>query len=487
MPLRIRLTLISTVVLTVVIAIFGAGVYVLLERNLRGRVDAGLVQRASAIGRAMRLSPGHAEIKTFGFSKPNTYIEIVETDGTIVARSDALGDVELPVDEAVMEVGLGDREPFTKDVEAGGAALRVYVKPLVDQLDQPVGTVLVAARLDDVEETLGRLRQVLLLAGLAGIALAAALSWRSARTALRPVEDIAATAHHIGVTGDLSRRVPAGGSDELGKLAEAFNTMLVRLESAQHALARSLDTQRRFVDDASHELRTPLTIMRGNLEVVARNPDMSPSERAAALRDSIEEAERMTRLVDDLLALARVDAGMPLPDQEVALAPLVREVADETLGTAGKRIVSVTIGSPAATVRGSEGLLRRLLGNLTDNAVKYTAGRGSVSISLVDEDDVAVITVADDGVGMAADELAHAFDRFWRSDRSRERPGSGLGLSIAKAVVEAHGGSIEAASEPDAGTTFTIRLPRSMHQAASDEAGAPSSTAPVAATIGGDA
>ncbi|MCI0345435.1 MAG: HAMP domain-containing protein, partial [Chloroflexi bacterium] len=297
MPLRIRLTLISTVVLTVVIAIFGAGVYVLLERNLRGRVDAGLVQRASAIGRAMRLSPGHAEIKTFGFSKPNTYIEIVETDGTIVARSDALGDVELPVDEAVMEVGLGDREPFTKDVEAGGAALRVYVKPLVDQLDQPVGTVLVAARLDDVEETLGRLRQVLLLAGLAGIALAAALSWRSARTALRPVEDIAATAHHIGVTGDLSRRVPAGGSDELGKLAEAFNTMLVRLESAQHALARSLDTQRRFVDDASHELRTPLTIMRGNLEVVARNPDMSPSERAAALRDSIEEAERMTRLV----------------------------------------------------------------------------------------------------------------------------------------------------------------------------------------------
>jgi two-component system sensor histidine kinase BaeS len=192
---------------------------------------------------------------------------------------------------------------------------------------------------------------------------------------------------------------------------------------------------------------------------------MSPADRAAALRDSIEEAERMTRLVDDLLALARVDAGMPLPDLQVALAPLVREVADQTITSAGERIVSVTIGSPEATVRGSDGLLRRLLTNLADNSVKYTAERGSISISLVDEGDDVVITVADDGVGMAPDELAHAFDRFWRSDRSRERPGSGLGLAIAKAVAEAHDGAIDAASEPDAGTTFTIRLPRAARPA----------------------
>jgi signal transduction histidine kinase len=485
MSLRLRLTLISTIVLTVVIAIFGAGVYVLLERNLRSRIDSGLVQRASEVGRAMRVSPGHAAINTFGFSKPNTYIEIVDTDGTVAARSDALGDVVLPVDRAVMEVGQGDREPFTRDVTVGGVALRVYAKPLVDQLGEPVGTVLVAARLDDVEDTLGRLRQILLLAGLAGIALAAALSWRSARTALRPVEEIAATAQQIGVTGDLSRRVPAGGSDELGQLAEAFNTMLVRLEGAQDALSRSLDTQRRFVDDASHELRTPLTIMRGNLEVVARNPGMPAEERAAALRDSIEEAERMTRLVDDLLALARVDAGMPLPDQDVALAPLVRAVADEMTAVAGERIVSVTIGSPDATVRGFESLLRRLLENLVDNAIKYTAERGTVSISLVDEDDDAVLTVADDGVGMKPDEVAHAFDRFWRSDRSRERPGSGLGLAIAKTVAVAHGGAIEATSEPDAGTTFTVRIPRSgpLRKDSAEDGSAPTSVA-VSGTAG---
>jgi signal transduction histidine kinase len=485
--LRARLTLISTVVLTVVIAIFGAGVYVLLERNLRSRIDSGLVQRAAEVGRAMHVAPGQVAINTFGFSKRNTYIQIVDTDGTVAARSDALGPVVLPVDEPVLEVGQGKREPFTRDVNVDGTALRVYAKPLVDQVGAPVGTVLVAAPIDDVEDTLSRLRQILLLAGLAGIALAAGLSWRSARTALRPVEEIGATAQQIGMTGDLSRRVPAGGSDELGRLAEAFNTMLVRLEGAQNALSRSLATQRRFVDDASHELRTPLTIMRGNLEVVARNPAMPEHERAAALRDSIEEAERMTRLVDDLLALARVDAGIPLPDDEIPLAPLLRTVADETLASAGERIVSVTIGSPDAKVRGSESLLRRLVENLADNAVKYTAERGTISISLVDEGDNVLITIADDGVGMTPEELTQAFDRFWRSDRSRERPGSGLGLAIAKTVAEAHGATIEATSEPEAGTTFTIRIPRSSSEEKVPDEDSPSAAMPMSATMRGDA
>ncbi|MGH2784166.1 MAG: HAMP domain-containing protein, partial [Actinomycetota bacterium] len=216
MSLRLRLTLISTVVLTLVIVIFGTGVYVLLERNLRSRIDSGLVQRADEVGRAMRFSPDQAAINTFGFSKPNTYIQIVDKDGDVVARSDALGPVEFAVSDPIKAVGQGDHEPFTQDVEVGGVAFRVYAKPLVDQLNQPVGTVLVAALLDDLETTLKNARGILLLAGLAGIALAAGLSWRSARTALRPVEDIAATAQQIGMTGDLSRRVPAGGSDELG-------------------------------------------------------------------------------------------------------------------------------------------------------------------------------------------------------------------------------------------------------------------------------
>ncbi|MFY9586930.1 MAG: HAMP domain-containing sensor histidine kinase, partial [Actinomycetota bacterium] len=293
---------------------------------------------------------------------------------------------------------------------------------------------------------------------------------------LKPVEDIGATAHQIGATGDLSRRVASDRTDELGQLALAFNTMLDRLQTAQATLSRTVETQRRFVDDASHELRTPLTIMRGNLELVERDPSMAIADRDTALRDAIAEAERMTRLIDDLLALARVDAGMAMPEEHVALAPLVRAVADEAENAAGSRTVSVTIGSETAGVRGSESLLRRVLENLTDNAIKYTHAHGSISLSLVEEDRSAILTVADDGVGMTADEVGHVFDRFWRSDDSRERPGSGLGLAIAKAVVEAHGGTIAVASESNAGTTFTVRVP--LYPAA-----APFSPPPVPATI----
>ena len=458
MSLRVRLMLITTVVVAVVLAIFGAGVYVLLDRNLRSKLDATLAQRSGAVVRAMRLGPDVAVIRGLGFVPANLYIQVVDPSGEIVARSEALGSERLPVDGSIVALGRGGR-PFTRDVSVRNLSFRVRASTLYDQFNQPVGTVLIAASLQDVEDTLARLRGVLLVAGIAGIALAAAFGWRSARTALRPVDEIAATAAQIGATGDMSRRVSGGRADELGRLAEAFNTMLDRLQTAQNALSRTLDTQRRFVDDASHELRTPLTIMRGNLELVARDPTMAPTEREAALGDAIVEAERMTRLVDDLLALARVDAGMTMPEEEVSLSPVVRDVAQATRGIAGHRLVSITIGSEDVRVLGSERLLRRLLENLTDNAVKYTDARGSISISLVREGDRAILTVADDGIGMSAEELGHVFDRFWRSEESRERPGSGLGLAIAKAVVEAHGGRIEAASEPGAGATFTIRLP----------------------------
>jgi two-component system, OmpR family, sensor kinase len=459
MALRLRLTLITTVVLAVVLAIFGAGVYVLLDRNLRSRVDARIQQRAVEVARAMRFGAGSVAFRDLGFGRPDTYIQIVSLDGDVVDRSEALGTAELPIGATVRAVGSGRHRAATVDAVVGTTPLRMRAFPLVDALGQPAGTLLIAARLDDVFDTLHRLRTLMLLAGLAGIGLAAALGWRSARTALRPVEEIGATAHEIGVTGDLSRRVTSGRTDELGRLADAFNTMLDRLEGAQSELSRTVETQRRFVDDASHELRTPLTIMRGNLELVARDPGMAAEDRVAALRDAIEEAERMSRLVDDLLALARVDAGMAMPDTDVELGRLVQGVAHGARPAAGDRTLSVAVGAEGTRVRGSEPLIRRLLENLVDNAVKYTSPSGKIAIALREEGPDAVLTVADDGIGMNPEELAHVFDRFWRSDSSRERPGSGLGLSIAKAVAEAHRGSIEAKSEAGVGTTFTVRLP----------------------------
>jgi signal transduction histidine kinase len=457
--LRLRLTLITTIVLAVVLAIFGAGVYVLLDRNLRGRVDARIEQRAAEVARA--LSRGFAEfpLRDLGFDRPDTYIQIVSLDQGIVARSESLGNATLPAGASVMAIARGARPPSTYDDVVGDTPLRIRAYPLVNEFEQPAGAVLIAARLDDVLDTLRRLRTLMLLAGLAGIALTAALGWRSARTALRPVEEIGATAHQIGATGDLSRRVSSARTDELGKLAAAFNTMLDRLEAAQAALSRTVETQRRFVDDASHELRTPLTIMRGNLELVARDPMMPAQDRVTALRDAIDEAERMSRLVDDLLALARVDARMAMPDTDIDVGSLVEEIAQGARTNAEDRTLSVAGVADGVKVRGSEPLIRRLIENLTDNAIKYTGPGGRIELALVAENGTARLSVADDGVGMTDEERAHAFDRFWRSDASRERPGAGLGLSIAKAVAEAHGGTIEVASEPGAGTILTVRLP----------------------------
>ena len=459
MALRLRLTLITTMVVAVVLAIFGAGVYVLLDRNLRGRVDQRIEQRAADVARALKIGVVGFQFRDFGFDRPDTYIQIVSLDHGVIDRSESLGNATLPVGSSIMAIARGDRPPATYDAIVGHTPLRIRAYPAVDEFNQPAGVVLIAARLDDVLETLRRLRTLMLLAGLAGIALTAALGWRSARTALRPVEEIGATAHQIGITGDLSRRVSSGRTDELGQLANAFNTMLDRLEAAQAALSRTVETQRRFVDDASHELRTPLTIMRGNLELVARDPKMPAAERLAALSDAIDEAERMSRLVDDLLALARVDAGTTMPETDVALGPLVEEVALAAHAVAGDRTLKVEGAQEGLRVRGSEPLLRRLLENLTDNAIKYTAPGGTIGVALARENGIARLSVSDDGVGMSPDERAHAFDRFWRSDMSRERPGAGLGLSIAKAVVEAHGGTIDVVSEQGDGTTFTVRLP----------------------------
>jgi heavy metal sensor kinase len=459
MALRLRLTLITTMVVAVVLAIFGAGVYVLLDRNLRGRVDQRIEQRAAEVGRALKIGAVGFQFRDFGFDRPDTYIQIVSLDQGVVDRSESLGNATLPVGAGIMAIARGDRPATTYDATVTHTPLRIRAYPLVDEFNQPAGVVLIAARLDDVLETLRRLRTLMLLAGLAGIALTAALGWRSARTALKPVEEIGATAHQIGLTGDLSRRVSSGRTDELGQLADAFNTMLDRLEAAQAALSRTVETQRRFVDDASHELRTPLTIMRGNLELVARDPKMPADDRVAALRDAIDEAERMSRLVDDLLALARVDAGIAMPDADVALGPLVEEVALASHAMAADRTITVHGAQDGVRVRGSEALLRRVVENLTDNAIKYTSPGGAIGLALSGENGMVRLSVTDDGVGMTAEERAHVFDRFWRSDASRERPGAGLGLSIAKAVVEAHGGTIEVASEPGEGTSFTVALP----------------------------
>lgn len=464
MPLRLRLTLVSTAVLAVVLAAFGTGVYVLLNRNLHDNLDAVLRARAQEVTGVMRLPFDEGFVfHGFGFGRPDIFVQIVSPSGTVVARSESLGEETLPVDATTIAVAFGRVKPFYRDITVHGTPLRVRVGPVVDQFREIQGAVIVAAPREGIAVTLRRLRTLLVVAGGIGLVLAASLSWRAARTALRPVEDVADAASAIGRTGDLSRRVSYEGEDEVGRLARAFNEMLGRLERAHAELERTVEAQRRFLADASHELRTPLTTLRGNLDVIRRHPELPAEELAAALADSTDEAERMSRLVEDLLALARADARAPLPEQEVPLGEVARQAVSAAFDVdaiSGGDGPSVTVeADPAVVVRGSAEALRRLIANLVDNAIKYTPGDGRIDVRVAREDSWAVVTVADTGVGMTGEELAHAFDRFWRSDRSRAERGSGLGLAIAKAVAEEHGGTIAATSAPGAGSIFTIRLP----------------------------
>jgi signal transduction histidine kinase len=231
------------------------------------------------------------------------------------------------------------------------------------------------------------------------------------------------------------------------------------LRAANSRLEQTLEAQRRLVADASHELRTPLTTIRGNASLLRQFPEVTPEDRDAALDQIGQEAERMSRLVHDLLTLARADAGQPLRRQPVALGPLVEDVVAQVRMLADGHPLTVYI-CQSAEIMGDPDALRQLALILLDNAVKYSPNRGPIHVRLeVDGTEVRLV-VADSGIGIAPDDLPHIFERFYRADRGRKAGGTGLGLSIGLWIAEQHHGRIEVTSVLGRGSTFTVRLPR---------------------------
>jgi signal transduction histidine kinase len=295
------------------------------------------------------------------------------------------------------------------------------------------------------DATLARLREIGIWS-LPGLFLASlVVGWLLATRLLRPVDRITSTAEEISAT-DLSRRIALGGpEDELKRLADAFDSMLERIDAAFAA-------QRQFVADASHELRNPIAIIQTNLDVAAH--ELGP--RASVVRRA---TARMARLVDDLLALARSEsAGHREP---VSLAGLVAEVAEEHATHADSRGVRLRVEGLGAEVMGDSDALRRALGNLVDNALRVSPEGGCVTIVSRRDSGGAWLEVVDEGPGIPVEEQAHVFERFWRADESRSRSsgGSGLGLAIVRQIVENHGGEITVRSEPGCGARFSVRLP----------------------------
>ena len=342
---------------------------------------------------------------------------------------------------------------FTVFRVASGERWRVLVMPRA--ASRPA--LALASPLRALDASVSSFGRFMMVVGAVGTLVTFGMAWWMAARVLRPVAVLTQTAEAIARSRTFGRRVPAapaGGRrrDELGLLASTFNRMLASLEQAY-------DAQQRFVADASHELRAPLTAIRGNLELLRR--PHGDAERAVAVDEASRETERLGRLVSDLLTLARADAGVaPLRREVVALHEVVTDAMREARHIVRGQTLSIDALEPLV-VRGDPDRLLQLLLIALDNAAKYTPAGGRVGVALRRVGGAAEITVRDTGVGIAAEDLPHVFDRFYRADKSRSRElgGSGLGLSIAQWIADAHGGTIALDSTPGVGTVVRTQIP----------------------------
>jgi two-component system OmpR family sensor kinase len=441
--LRARVAAAAAVALVVAVVVLGIAVLARLDSQLYGSLDDTLRRRAVEVARlsasapALLTAPGALEGRIGGSA---LFVQVVDRRGRIVARSGGLGSRAVPL-EGVAAAALHERRAGLGDAELGTERLRVYAAPLGEVGGGPAagGAVIVAGTTADIEATLRTTRTFVVIGGLVATLLAAGLATVLARRALRPLARLSEDARDIERTGDASRRLsPPPAGDEVGALTGTLNAMLA-------ALARAREAERRFVGDASHELRTPLTALRGNVAYALRHgPD------AAVLADIDEGVRRLGGLLDDLLALAREDAAAPARAEVVDLAALAQEAA---AGDPAGRTEVLDAGG-RALVLGEREALGRAVGNLVRNARRHGPAEGRITVTARVEGDRALLTVEDEGEGLAAEEAARAFERFWRGPGARG-DGSGLGLAIVRAIAERHDGLGRAD-----GPRFTLDLAR---------------------------
>lgn len=461
MSLRVRLTLWFTAILAVALVLFGVLVYALLTRELYADVDAAVENKAHDAALSVRYEnerlfiPTRIRVPESQFRSPTSYTEIRDTDGQAAWRSDTLQGSDLPLSPATLQ-SAHDGEPVLETVVQAGQAVRLYTAPILVS-GRLIGYVQVGRNLADIDVALQQLRIWLLVSIVIALAAAGGGGWLLARAALRPIDQISNAARAIGLAQRLDRRLPTPKiADEIGRLAATFNEMLDRIEAAFLA-------QQRFVADASHELRTPLTTIQGNVEFLRRDPDMPLSERIEALNDVADEANRMARLVNGLLALARADAGRHLERSPVELRPIIEGCFHQAQALARPTNITIELAlnrlEPGARVLADADRLSELFMILLDNAIKYNRPDGLVRLIAVTEGRSHRVVVSDTGCGISPEHLPHVFERFYRSPSSRAEDGTGLGLAIARWISNEHHAKMTVESVPDVGSTFTVALP----------------------------
>jgi two-component system OmpR family sensor kinase len=466
---RLRLTLWCVGLLGLILAAFSTGVYILGARSLHERLDAELRSSLETTVAALQHPDTAGEIGNESMSRvlqllhfPNQAIAIFDAEGRLL--------VEKPTDN-----GVHVRLP-TFNLQSV-TSMRFYSLPernsesddscrgVVQHIQQLPGDrpylVVVNQSLETLQDQLDALQNIFYMVVPMALALAGVGGWFLARKSLAPVVAMSEQAQHISV-GSLDQRLPiANPRDELGHLATTFNELLSRLSN-------SFAQQRQFMADASHELRTPLSAIRTASEVMLQREDREKSEYRDALTIIEQQARRLTHIVDDMFVLAAADAGHPaLQNTEFYLDELLAETARAAAMLASQKNLKIHIPSlPEALFRGDEGLVRQMIWNLLDNAIKYTTNGGKAEIALRAQSTEYVITIIDTGIGIAPEIQPHIFERFYRAEKSRSRTkgtgegGAGLGLPIARWIAEAHHGRLELRRSDETGSAFVIFLPR---------------------------
>ena len=443
MSLRLRLALFGAAVVALTLVLFGTLLYALLARGaltnqddaLRNRAREAVASLNSSAGITPRPPVAPADLRT----STDVFVVVFDPSWTPLYSTAQLNGSP-PMPPARFRVTAAEVLGGYFDTDLG---LRWFALPFSG------GYVVTGQPTRVVQSNLSGVLGFLIISGVPTLIAALAASWLVARRALKPLKDVAGTADEIGRARDFGRRLPGRRTrDEVALLSTSFNRMLEQLQD-------SFESQRRFVADASHELRTPLTTIQGNAGLLARGPAVSDEVRRAAAADIAAETSRMTRLVDRMLTLARADSGLKLGLAPLELGPVVLGVCRQAHTVHPEReLVTVANG---ATIAGDEDAIRQLVWILLDNALQHAGSR--VSVTLSSEGDWARLTVADDGPGITPEERERVFERFYRSDPARAGHGAGLGLSIARWIVEQHHGRILAGEGLDGGAAMYVDLP----------------------------
>jgi signal transduction histidine kinase len=479
--IRRRLTIWYTVALAATVLAFGTALYLErrqasvreLDQRLSLESDLAyrwLTQSYKVLGRIVttsNLNPSLDPAISAYLEAARDYLIVADTAGKVLALSDvtrsldaaALERLSAPLDTLPLV-----RHSGVLSLGASAGTVRYQLTP-VDSAGPGIGGVLVATPVRQASFGPTDLLQSMLFIAPVILVGAVLVGYWLAGTSLRPVEGIMDEVDAISDGTSLHRRlaVPLSG-DEIARLAQTVNGMLARLE-------RSFASLHRFTADASHELKTPLQVLRAGVERALTHPG-TPSEIIQSLDETLAQINQMTEMVENLLTLARADEGRaPLAVEESDLREVVADVA-ETAGMLGEDAgVTAVHAMPGTPVRlqVDRHRVREMLLNMVTNAIKYTPAGGTVSLQLEEDAGGVTFTVQDSGIGIAAGDLPHIFERFWRADPARSRtgarPGTGLGLAITKWIAEAHGGSISVQSRPGRGSVFTVRLPKPVAQA----------------------